>query len=274
MHIIFALIRITRPHNVAAATLSTLVGYRMTMAAGIPWWLLAGVVTATAAGNVINDIQDREIDRINKPLRPIPSGSLPVQAAWYVYGVSVLLALVIGVRLPLEQGLWIVSWIILLHLYSARFKRVYLAGNLLVALVSSSGFLLGALAAGRISAGFIPAFYTFLFVMGRELVKDTEDCGGDRAHGARTAPIVHGERFALRASALIFAILAVTFPLPSVLGHYSSLYGVIMVCSVVPILVVSVFLVLRSDRTALVSSLLKLGMFFGILAFYFGPTRG
>jgi geranylgeranylglycerol-phosphate geranylgeranyltransferase len=274
MHILIALIRITRPHNIAAAALSALVGYRMTLAAGIPWWLLAGVVTATAAGNVINDIQDRDIDLINKPGRPIPSGALSVQAAWSVYGVSVLLSLVIGVRLPLAQGIWILSWITLLHLYSARFKRVYLAGNLLVAMVSSSGFFLGALAAGRISAGFIPAFYTFLFVMGRELVKDTEDCGGDRIHGARTVPIVHGERFALRASAIVFAILAVTFPLPSVIGLYSSLYGVIMGCSVVPILVVSVWLVLKSGRVALVSSLLKLGMFFGILAFYYGPIRG
>ncbi|MCK4349906.1 MAG: geranylgeranylglycerol-phosphate geranylgeranyltransferase [Candidatus Krumholzibacteria bacterium] len=274
MHILVALICITRPHNIAAATLSILVGYRMTLAAGFPWWLLAGVVAATAAGNVINDIQDRDIDRINKPRRPIPSGALSVPAAWSVYGVCVLLSLLIGVRLPLEQGLWIVSWIILLHLYSARLKRVYLAGNLLVALISSSGFLLGALAAGRISTGLIPAVYTFLFVMGRELVKDTEDCGGDRAHGARTVPIVHGERFALRASALIFALLAVTFPLPSLIGLYSLLYGVIMVCSVVPILVLSVYLVLRSSRATLVSGLLKLGMFFGILAFYFGPIRG
>lgn len=274
MHILAALIRITRPHNIAAATLSALVGYRMTLAPGIPWLLLAGVVSATAAGNVINDIQDRDIDRINKPGRPIPSGSLSVTAAWSIYGISVLLSIFIGIRLPLMQGIWIVSWIILLHLYSARFKRIYLAGNLLVALVSSSGFLLGALAAGRISAGLLPAGYTFLFVMGRELVKDTEDCGGDGALGARTVPIVHGERFALGASALIFAILVVTFPLPSVVGLYSSLYGVIMVCSVVPILVASIWLVLRSSRVALVSSLLKLGMFFGILAFYFGPIRG
>ena len=274
MHILVALIRITRPHNIAAATLSTLVGYRMALAVGFPWWLLAGVVAATAAGNVINDIQDRDIDRINKPGRPIPSGALSVTAAWSIYCACVLLSLLIGVRLPLEQGLWIVSWIILLHLYSARFKRVYLTGNLLVALVSSSGFVLGALAAGRISTGFIPAVYTFLFVMGRELVKDTEDCGGDRAYGARTAPIVHGERFVLRASALIFAILAVIFPLPSLIGLYSSLYGMIMACSVVPILVLSVYLVLSSGRTALVSGLLKLGMFFGILAFYFSPVRG
>jgi geranylgeranylglycerol-phosphate geranylgeranyltransferase len=273
MHVLLALIRITRPHNVAAATLSTLVGYRMVAPGGAPWWLLAGVVTATAAGNVINDIRDREIDRINKPNRPIPSGALSVQAAWCVYGLFVISSLLICMKLTWSQGIWIVSWIVLLHLYSARLKRVYLAGNLLVAIVSASGFALGALAAGRISGGAIPASYTFLFVMGRELVKDSEDRSGDEAHGARTLPIVHGERVALRASAVVFAALAIAFPLPSLFGLYSPLYGLIMLCSVVPILLVSIYLLTRSDRIALVSGLLKLCMFFGILAFYFGPTR-
>jgi geranylgeranylglycerol-phosphate geranylgeranyltransferase len=274
MRILIDLVRITRPHNIAAAVLSTLVGYRMTGAEGLPPWLIAGVAAATAAGNIINDIQDRDIDCINKPRRPIPSGAVSVASAWTAYGACAALSLLFCARLPLAQGLWIVSWIVLLFLYSALLKRMYIVGNLLVALVSSSGFLLGALAAGSLATGALPALYTVLFVMGRELVKDTEDRAGDEAHGARTVPIVHGERRALGASAVIFVLLALLFPLPSLLGAYRPLYAVIMASSVVPILILSAYLVLGPRKVSLVSTLLKIGMFFGILAFYFGPARG
>ncbi len=264
------LVHLIRPHNVAAAVLSVAVGYSIAADGWAPWLLLTGVATATAGGNVINDIQDRDIDGINRPWRPFPSGALSPVSGWVLYAVFIALTILAAVRLPVLQGTWILTWIVLLHLYSARLKRVYLAGNLLVSLVSASGFLLGASAGGTAAGGAIPAAFTFFFVLGREFVKDTDDIEGDRAGGARTVPIVSGERRALRISAVLFTLLALSFPLPWIVGIYRFLYALIMFCTVVPILIISAWLSWRGRYLDRVSGLLKVGMFCGMVAFYFG----
>ena len=266
------LILLVRPHNVAAAVLSVAIGHYIASRGTAPWVLLAGVASATAGGNVINDIHDRDIDRINKPWRPIPSGSLAPRAGWALYAGFVALTILVIVRLPALQGLWIASWVLLLHLYSARLKRNFLSGNLLVSLVSASGFMLGAAAGGTASAGAIPACFTFFFSLGREFVKDIDDIEGDKACGARTVPIVSGEPRARRVSALLFVLLALCFPLPWIAGLYGALYALVMICTVVPILLVSAWFAWRGRSLGRVSGLLKLGMFCGMLAFYFGPS--
>jgi geranylgeranylglycerol-phosphate geranylgeranyltransferase len=273
MRTVLNVIRVVRPHNVAAALLSTAVGYFMASGGGAPWILLTCVASATAGGNVVNDIHDRDIDRINKPHRPFPSGAISPRTGWMIYAVLTALTLVLAALLPVVQSVWIVGWVILLHLYSARLKRVYLAGNFLVSLVSGSGFLLGAVTAGKPSAGMIPACFTFFFVMGREFVKDTEDIEGDRQCGASTLPIVGGESAALRAAAVIFIILAITFPLPSILDVYGRSYGLVISLTVVPLLLVSAYFAWRGRSLGVVSGLLKIGMFCGIAAFYLGARQ-
>jgi len=69
-----ALIRITRPHNAIVAGLTALLGYLIaTGTLTSPSLVLAVIVVLiTAAGNVINDVYDLEIDRINRPDRPSP----------------------------------------------------------------------------------------------------------------------------------------------------------------------------------------------------------
>ncbi len=273
MHRLFDLVRLIRLHNVAAAVLSVAVGYSIAGGARAPWMLLTGVATATAAGYVINDIYDRDIDGINKPWRPFPSGSLSTLSGWILYAILTASTVALALNLPVLQGAWIAVWILLLHLYSVRLKRAYLTGNLLVSIVSASGFLLGACAGGKAAAGTIPAGFAFLFSMGREFVKDTDDIEGDRWGGARTVPIVSGEQRALRISALLFVLLTLSFPLPWIAGIYGNLYALVMTCTVVPILVVSAWFSWRARHLGLVSGLLKLGMFCGMIAFYFGPGR-
>ncbi len=275
MNKFLSLFLVIRPHNVSAAVLSTGVGFSIAGSTHWPWRLLASVAVATAAGNVVNDLYDIDIDRINKPRRPLPSGALTPRTVKVLYVVLLCALVLLIYYLPAVQAVWIITWAVLLHLYSSSLKRIFLVGNVLVSAVSASGFLLGAFVGGWMSAGVIPACFTFIFVMGRELVKDCEDLGGDSSCGARTLPVVSGERTALAAAVVIFSVLAVCFPLPYLLGLYGKGYGLIIMLSVVPILVVSIVLSLRVRYLGLVSTLLKLGMFFGIVAFYFAnPAHG
>jgi len=262
---------IIRPHNIAAAVLSVAAGFLMAGGGnGLPVCLLVSTMLATAAGNVINDWFDRDIDSVNKPRRPIPSGGVRPRAAMTLYIVLLAALAACAARLPAPQAAWIAAWAVLLHLYSWKAKRVYLAGNLLVAAVVSSAFPLGAYAAGDAPAGLVPAAFTFFFVLGRELVKDTEDLAGDRRFGARTVPVVSGPGAALTLAAAIFALLAAAIPSPYFMGIYGKAYLAVMLLSVFPVLVVSCALCLKRRSPGLVSLLLKIGMFFGVAAFYLG----
>ncbi len=260
-----------RPHNIAAATLSVAAGYAIA-GRGSPWpvCLLLSTAVATAAGNVINDYYDLDIDSINKPRRPIPSGGVTPRAAVALYAALLVALAACMTRLPAAQSWWIAAWAVLLHLYSWKAKRIYLVGNILVAAVVSSAFLLGAFAAGNTAAGAVPAVFTFFFVLGRELVKDAEDLAGDSECGARTVPAVSGTGPALTTAAIIFALLTISVPVPYISGTYGKGYLVTMLLSVVPVLVVSCALCAKRRSPAAVSLLLKIGMFFGVAAFYLG----
>jgi geranylgeranylglycerol-phosphate geranylgeranyltransferase len=268
-----------RPHNIAAAVLSVAAGFAIAGGAagegqveGAAWpvWLLAATAVATAAGNVINDWYDRDIDAINKPRRPIPSGHVRPRSAVALY-VVLLAALALCVtRLPAPEAVWVAAWAFLLHLYSWKAKRLFLAGNLLVASVVSSAFLMGAMAGGDIAAGILPAAFSLMFVLGRELVKDAEDIEGDSRCGAKTVPVVSGQGAALGAAAVIFVLLAAAAPVPYFMSMYSRAYLWTMVLSVVPVLVVSCVMCAGRRAPGAVSILLKIGMFFGIAAFWLG----
>jgi geranylgeranylglycerol-phosphate geranylgeranyltransferase len=232
--------------------------------------LLLTTALVTAAGNVINDWYDRDIDSINKPRRPIPSGGVTPRAAMALYIVLLAsIALCVTALTPV-QSVWVAAWAVLLHIYSWKAKRIYLAGNVLVAAVVSSAFLIGAMTAGDIGAGLVPAAFTFLFVLGRELVKDTEDLDGDRQCGASTVPVVSGTGAALNAAAVIFVVLALAIPVPFMRGIFGRGYLLTMLLSVLPVLVVSCVFCIRRRSPGAVSLLLKLGMFFGVAAFYLG----
>ncbi len=273
MRTILNLIIVMRPHNVAAALLSVAVGFAMTGSTRRPWLMFAAAAFATAAGNAINDIYDVDIDRVNKPRRPLAAGTLRVTAAIALYAFFSAAAVFLMLFLPGDAAAWIGVWIVLLHVYSWRLKRMYLVGNVLVSAVAGSGFLLGARVGGDVAAGAVPAAFTFLFVMAREIVKDTDDIEGDRACGAKTFPIVSGRRAALATALAIFLVLCFALPVPAFIGMYGLAYALVMMLSVVPMLLVSIGIILKGRSLGTVSTLLKIGMFFGCLAFYFGPRQ-
>ena len=77
------MIELTRPANVATAIADVLAGFGVAglhNRRALPWLLLA-TACLYAAGVVLNDVFDREIDRVERPERPIPSGRVPVAAA-------------------------------------------------------------------------------------------------------------------------------------------------------------------------------------------------
>lgn len=201
-----ALVRITRPHNAVVAGLTALLGYLVaTGTLTVPSLLPAVVVVLiTAAGNVINDVYDVEIDRINRPERPIPSGAISLAgakayaAALFAGGIALAtLTTALCLLIALVNSL-------ILVIYAAWLKRTPGVGNVAVAYLTASVFLFGGAFAGieGLVQNVSLAAIAFLATLAREVLKDAEDVDGDAAGGAHTLPMIIGVR---RTGLLAFA---------------------------------------------------------------------
>jgi len=269
-------IQLTRPVNVLIAGLSIfLAGYLCGIGDAGTRLLAACLVgmLITAAANGINDYYDIEIDRINKPRRPFPSGRLRRGEGLVLVAISFAAALVLAGRInPAALGLTLFSGF-LLYWYSARLKRTVLWGNLAVSLVTALAFVFGGIAVGRFRYALVPAVFSFLMHFGREIIKDMEDVGGDAALNAGTFPVVHGLAPARRlATTVLLLLLPVTW-LPWFLGLYGHWYLLTVVAGVHSVLLLVIWSIWRRPgRTTYQwsSNLLKADMLVGLLAIYAG----
>src|SRR6187431_327134 len=105
---IVAYLEILRPHNMLAAAFAVYAGYHAAGGRGADGiiWLAILCALATGGGNAANDAFDADIDRVNKPGRPIPSGRMSVRGAlvWYA-ALSVATAILALMVLPRSLAL-------------------------------------------------------------------------------------------------------------------------------------------------------------------------
>ena len=164
--------------------------------------LMAAVLNA--ASNALNQIYDLEIDRVNKPKRPLPSGRLSLRAAWTF--TCLTYAFAFGLAWLVEPGgrhecFWIVVIAaIITVLYSVppfRTKRLGIWANVTIAI--PRGVLLKVAGWSSIKTVFgLEPWYIGtifgLFLLGASTTKDFADMEGDARGGCRTLPIIYGVR--------------------------------------------------------------------------------
>ncbi len=226
-----------------------------------------------AGGNVHNDVCDVDIDRLNRPKRPIPAEIVPIsKASLFAIGLfSGGLTLAFFIPPP---GLWVAGTvIILLIFYNLKWKRLPLIGNFVVAFNSALCFVYGGIAVDNLMPTLIPAAFAFLFHFAREMIKDLEDMPGDAAAGATTFPIRFGKLAAIRVIISILLISMIVILLPYFFHIYSLIYLIIILIAIETTLAGSIFLLLRKPSVSNfshISRILKIDMIIGILAIYFG----
>jgi len=271
-----ALLSILRPHNMIASAFAVVAGACIAGDLRAHGLAIAAALAAmaTGAGNILNDYFDLPVDRINKPHRPLPSGRISGRAALTACAlVSVLATAGALAWMPRQVALLIIAWQIALAVYARWSKRWLVAGNVLVAAVSSSAFFAGAMLAGNTRAAVIPAAIAFAFVLCREIVKGAEDLEGDRQGGVRTLAVVLGAPRAGTFAAVLMLVLAVLLPVPALLADYHAGYMVLMELFVMPVLLFGATRVAGSadrDDYTRTTRALKLGMFVGIAAIALG----
>ncbi len=266
---------LVRPINCLLAGLAVLIGVVVAGGGELPYAAGVALVAAaliSGAGNAVNDYFDRDIDAINRPHRPIPSGRLSARTALILagclFGAGVVLAALIN---PSCFALAALNSVVLFT-YSAELKRRGLAGNLTIGYLVGSTFLFGGLAVGEISVVGILAIMAALSTVGRELIKGIEDMRGDQKLGFRTFPLRYGAgKAAALAIGFIAAAIAIS-PLPYVLELFGWAYLALVVPSIVAFIAAAAIIVRsRKPKAAGRASLAcKMAMGLGLLAFLAG----
>ncbi len=275
---LLATLEISRPHNMIVVGGCVYASYYLTGGRGFGPVALPLIFTAivTGFGNLVNDFFDRDIDGVNKPRRPIPSGRLSPGFVMRAYTVGTAVTTLLAVLLlPVPLMSLVLSWEAILFVYAAKAKRVALLGNLLIGAVAASALFVGAMVTGVYGVVIFPACFTFVFVISRELVKGAEDVEGDRLSGASTLAVRFGATNAAYWGAILLCICAVAAPLPGLAQYFGRFYTVLFQLVVVPGILASAYLVLRYPRRAIyhrVSWILKIEMVCGIIAIGLGRS--
>lgn len=226
-----------------------------------------------AGGMVINDIFDIEIDRINKPNRPLPSGAISKYDAAMYYAALSGAGLMMSAYTTTVAAVIAFTAVPAIFLYSYKFKATPLFGNLLVGTLTGLAFIYGGAAVGNIQKAIMPALFAFLINVGREIIKDMEDVEGDEKNRIVTYPIKYGmKRSAVVATLFLTGVIISTF-IPIALG----LYGIKFIIAVnlgVNIVILYVLFSLWKNQTSknlnFLSNILKWDMLVGLLAIYLG----
>lgn len=246
------------------------------IAAGEPFStvsLLALIVAflVCGAGNIVNDYYDYEIDKINNPARPLPSGKISLPTA-HLYS---LFFFIIGVVLAfmISPGAFIIAAFnsLLLYLYASSIKRRGgIMKNLTVSYLVASPFLFGGIVAGNPLPTIILVLLAGLANTSREIIKDIQDYEGDKAY-VETLPAKIGIKAAARfASAVLFLAIALS-PLPYLLGILGPYY-LLLVLPADALFLFSIPSFIRSPvrRAVQTQRLIKLGMALALGAFLTG----
>jgi 4-hydroxybenzoate polyprenyltransferase len=177
--------------------------------------LVLATVLITAGGYVINDYFDIQTDLINKG-KVIVGTKIPRRQALMWHNIFNILGVCTGFYISWKEGYFLFGTVFLvvsglLYFYSATYKRQFLIGNLVVAVLTGmvpllvvfyewsaiyKYYLINAITLPKIDfiiywvGGF--SLFAFLTTLTREIIKDIEDFEGDIAFGRNTIPVVMG----------------------------------------------------------------------------------
>ncbi|MBT8263312.1 MAG: geranylgeranylglycerol-phosphate geranylgeranyltransferase [Bacteroidia bacterium] len=202
--------------------------------------LLVATLAIAAAGNVVNDIYDVEIDRINKPEKVLVGKTITEKRAFNYFIFLNVIGVVCGFILANQLGKpgLAATFIVisaLLYIYSTQLKAMLILGNVLISALVSFSLLIvlifdlypiaiNGLSESQQTASEIVLHYAiFAFVVNliREIVKDLEDINGDKNGGINTLAIALGRN---RTTMLVF-VLAVLTIIGIVAYLYTFLYN-------------------------------------------------
>lgn len=227
---LLGLLRLFRFELPFSAGVCVILGQFLALDAIPPFDLMAlgflSVFFVSATALILNDFFDLEIDKINAPHRPLPSGMVTKRDVLVLSFVVAFLGLLLSAMVSLAAlATMFVVWIVGV-LYNWRYKRAGLFGNLMVAFSVGMTFVYGGITVGNPASPSALWFGAIAFLMdfGEEIAADAMDAEGDKIIGSHSLAIVHGRQRALATSAAIFGFLILISLVPFVMNTTPMIY--------------------------------------------------
>ncbi|HMZ46688.1 MAG TPA: geranylgeranylglycerol-phosphate geranylgeranyltransferase [Chitinophagaceae bacterium] len=260
--------------------------------------LVTASVFIAAAGNIINDYFDLNIDQINKPHKVVVEKIIKRRwvILWHILLslTGIVLGFYVDASTPVRfLGIANSACVVLLFFYSASLKKKFLIGNILISLLTSWVILVitycetnhlfdvfrkdSSLQVDKLSRlTFLYAGFAFIISLIREVIKDMEDMEGDRKFGCKTLPIVLG----LNATKVFVAVWLIVLIAALVIIQFyvlqfgwvfwlSALYCVLFIITPLIWILLKLFKAHTAQEFHKLSSVVKIVMFTGILSMLF-----
>jgi len=245
-------LRIIRPLNCLMMGFAVIVGASLVSALNFSINLLLGFVTSftlTGASMAINDYYDREIDAINEPNRPIPSGAVSPKEALSFAAVLSLVGFAAALMTNISCLIVaVITWMIFVT-YTTKGKRTGLPGNLLVSTCVVIPFIYGGFVVENLELSVILfAAMAFLSNTGREIAKGIVDVEGDKFQNIRTIALLFGERTAAVLSSILSVLAVSLSPLPWLWGLVSDWFLPFVILTDIGLIVSSISLLRNYSR--------------------------
>lgn len=183
---------------------------------------------------VFNQYHEIEIDRINKPQRPLPSGQLRKEDAFLIVVLSYVLSILLAVFLGFIYMLMAIANILISIFYSVPVvgtRRNILLSTVLVSL----GYAIISFVAGwsiyRPVTEISWWLLAFLFItdVGEVFTKDYRDIEGDKRGGLTTLPILVGYRKAAKINMFIYLTPFIVLLIASLTGLVNIKFSVLSI---------------------------------------------
>jgi 4-hydroxybenzoate polyprenyltransferase len=254
--------------------------------------LVIASVCIAAAGYIINDYFDVNIDIINKSSKVIIGKYIKRRTAILLHALLSLTGLLLSIYIGYQiKNIFIPVFnflaINILWFYSSTFKKKILIGNILISLLTAWVILVLTVAEYRfrisprdvvwqqlLKLSFIYAGFAFIISLIREVIKDMEDIEGDLKYGCKTMPIVWGLPVAkvftgVWIVVLAGALLAIQIYVLQLGWWFSALYSLIAI--IIPLVWVlrKLYKANTSAEFHQLSSVVKLIMLTGIISMVF-----
>ena len=260
------------------------------------FWLLSfASVLIAAAGYVINDYFDVNIDQINKPeklvVNKIINRRWTILWHWAFSFAGVLISFYVSWKI----GNWLIGFVnlgcvLILLLYSTSFKKRLLIGNLIIAVLTSWVVVVLLVVEWRpitvnnpelieamsrlFKLGILYGSFAFIISLVREVVKDIEDMQGDAKYNCKTMPIVWGVNVAKMFAGvwlivLTASIIIVQFYILPFRWWWNILYSVVLVIIPLIWILIKLYMAVSKADYHRLSNAIKFVMLTGILTMIF-----
>ena len=171
------------------------------------------LICMTSASFAIDDYWDINQDRINHPERPLPSGLLSPQQAWWSALILFAGAMLAAIPLGLYPFILVLVSTIVLGNYSHILIYSGILGNAIVAASVGALIFLGSLVAGRPFGMLYSICFLFCYILAKEIIWDIHDVEGDRAQNIVTIANRWKPQTALAIAWGLLGILIISIPI-------------------------------------------------------------